>query len=97
TSFFRYGRIEYRSSTVGLRGRIHVDIANSFAVSEVGLEGLYELSRTCRMPLHTSSRASIGRALSSLQFYHAYRQGLLVPWKPTLAEHFKSRLELLVA
>ncbi len=97
TSFFSYGRIQYRSSTVGLRGRIHVDVANSFAVSEVGLDGLYELSRTCRMPLHTSSRASIGRALSSIQFYHAFRQGLLVPWKPTLAEHFKSRLELLVA
>ena len=97
SSFFSYGRIQYRPSTVWLRGRVHVDVANSFSVSEVGLDGFYELSRTCRMPLHTSSRASIGRALSSLQFYHASKQGLLVPWKPTLAEHFKSRLELLVA
>jgi DNA polymerase I len=97
SSFFSYGRIQYRPSTVWLRGRVHVDVANSFSVSEVGLYGFYELSRTCRMPLHTSSRASIGRALSSLQFYHAFKRGLLVPWKPTMAEHFKSRLELLVA
>jgi DNA polymerase-2 len=49
------------------------------------------------MPLHTSSRATIGRALSSLQFYNAHKQDLLVPWKPTLAETPKDRLELLVA
>ncbi len=97
TSYFQYGRVHYKSSGVTLRGRVHVDISNSFAASEVGLYGLYELSRTCRMPLHTSSRASIGRALSSLQLYHAHKKGLLVPWKPTMAESFKSRLELLVA
>ena len=97
TSYFSYGRIHYKPSPMKLCGRIHIDVNTSFAYSEAGFEGLFELSRVCRMPLQTSSRASIGKALSSLQFYHAFRIDLLVPWKPTLVEHFKDRNELLVA
>ena len=97
TSYFSYGQIHYKPSAMKLYGRIHIDINTSFAYSEAGFEGLFELSRICRMPLHTSSRASIGKALSSLQFYHASKTNLLVPWKPTLAEHFKDRNELLMA
>ena len=96
-SYFSYGKIHYKPSATKLRGRVHIDINTSFAYSEAGLDGLVELSRICRMPLHTASRASIGKALSSLQFYHASKTGLLVPWKPTLAERFKDRNELLLA
>jgi DNA polymerase, archaea type len=97
TSYFSYGKIHYKPSAIKLRGRVHIDVNTSFAYSEAGFDGLFELSRICRMPLHTSSRATIGKALSSLQFYHASRVGLLVPWKPTLAERFKDRNELLIA
>ena len=97
TSYFSYGRIHYKPSAIKLCGRVHIDVNTSFAYSEAGFDGLFELSRICRMPLHTSSRASIGKALSSLQFYHASKIGLLVPWKPTLVEHFKDRNELLMA
>lgn len=97
TSYFSYGRILYKPSAMRLYGRVHVDVNSSFSYAEAGFEGLFELSRICRMPMHTSSRASIGKALSSLQFYHASKTGLLVPWKPTLAEHFKDRNELMVA
>ena len=97
TSYFSYGQIHYKPSAIKLRGRIHIDVNASFAYSEAGFEGLFELSRICRMPLHTASRASIGKALSSLQFYHASKIGLLVPWKPTLVEQFKDRNELLMA
>jgi DNA polymerase-2 len=97
TSYFSYGRIHYKPSAIKLRGRVHIDVNTSFAYSEAGFDGLFELSRICRMPLHTSSRASIGKALSSLQFYHASKIDLLVPWKPTLVEHFKDRNELLMA
>ena len=97
TSYFSYGQIHYKPSAIKLRGRVHIDINTSFAYSEAGFEGLFELSRICRMPLHASSRASIGKALSSLQFYHASKSDLLVPWKPTLAERFKDRNELLMA
>ena len=97
TSYFSYGRIHYKPSAIKLCGRVHIDVNTSFAYSEAGFYGLFELSRICRMPLHTSSRASIGKALSSLQFYHASKINLLVPWKPTLVEHFKDRNELLMA
>jgi DNA polymerase elongation subunit (family B) len=97
TSYFSYGKIHFKSSAVKLYGRTHIDATTSFAYSETGFEGLFELSRICRMPLQTSSRASIGKALSSLQFYHASKMDLLVPWKPTLVERFKDRNELLVA
>ncbi|MDG6898998.1 MAG: hypothetical protein JRN12_02525 [Nitrososphaerota archaeon] len=96
-SYFSYGRIHYKPSAMKLRGRIHIDTNASFVYSETGFDGLFELSRICRMPLHASSRASIGKALSSLQFYHAFKADILVPWKPTSAERFKTRDELLVA
>src|SRR5712692_8173801 len=97
TSYFSYGRIHYKPSAMKLYGRLHIDVNTSFAYSEACFEGLFELSRICRMPLQTSSRATIGKALSSLQCYHASKMGLLVPWKPTLWEHFKDRNELLLA
>lgn len=97
SSYFSYGKIMFKPSAMKLRGRVHLDKTSSFVHRETGLEGFYEVSRVCRLPLHTASRASIGKALSSLQFYHATKEGMLIPWKPTLAESFKSRAELLVA
>jgi DNA polymerase, archaea type len=97
TSYFSYGKIFFKPSTVKLQGRIHIDTDNSFIMAESGLQGLYELSRICRMPLHTASRASIGKCMSSLQFYHADRNNVLIPWKPTLSEHIKTLEELLIA
>ena len=97
TSYFSYGKIFFKPSTVKLPGRIHIDTDNSFIMAESGLPGLYELARICRMPFHTASRASIGKCMSSLQFYHADKKNVLIPWKPTLAEHVKSLDELLIA
>jgi DNA polymerase, archaea type len=102
-SYFSYGRIYFKPTTVKLFGRIHVDISNSFFFSneageiERGLDGLYEISRICRMPLHTASRASIGKCLSSLQFYHAMQKEILIPWKPTLVEHLKTFEKFFIA
>jgi DNA polymerase elongation subunit (family B) len=100
TSYFSYGRIYFKPSTIRLFGRIHFDQSNSFELSNEtggGLSGLYEIARICRMPLHTAARASIGKCLSSLQFYNATRKGVLIPWKPMIAEHFKSMNALLIA
>ena len=102
-SYFSYGRIYFKPTAVKLFGRIHFDISNSFFFSneteeiERKLDGLYEISRICRMPLHTASRASIGKCLSSLQFYYATQKEILVPWKPTLVEHLKTFEELFIA
>ena len=98
--YFSYGRAYFKPATIKLLGRIHIDLSNSFFLDEGtggGLHGLYEISRLCRMPLHTASRASIGRCLSSLQFYYATKKDLLIPWKPVVTEHFKTVEELLIA
>jgi len=97
TSYFSYGRTYFKPTAVKLLGRIHIDINNSFIFNDSGLEGLYEIARICRMPLHTAARASIGKCLSSLQFYYATKKEILIPWKPILAEHFKTYDELLAA
>ena len=101
SSYVSYGKVYFKPTTTKLLGRIHIDLSNSFFLDEGnnsgGLHGLYEISRLCRMPLHTASRAFIGRCLSSLQFYYASKKDILIPWKPTVAEHFKSFEELLVA
>ncbi|HEV2877900.1 MAG TPA: hypothetical protein VGW09_11550, partial [Nitrososphaeraceae archaeon] len=101
SSYVSYGKVYFKPTTTKLLGRIHIDLSNSFFLDEGnnsgGLHGLYEISRLCRMPLHTASRASIGRCLSSLQFYYATKKDIIIPWKPTVAEHFKSFEELLVA
>ena len=101
SSYMSYGKVYFKPTTTKLLGRIHIDLSDSFFLDEGnnsgGLHGLYEISRLCRMPLHTASRASIGRCLSSLQFYYANKKDILIPWKPTVTEHFKSLEELLIA
>ena len=100
TSYFSYGRVYFKPSTIRLYGRIHFDQSNSFELSNEtggGLHGLYEIARICRLPLHTAARASIGKCLSSLQCYYATRKGILIPWKPVIAEHFKTLQELSIA
>jgi len=57
TSYFSYGKIYFKPTPVKLLGRIHIDINNSFIYNDSGLEGLYEIARICRMPLHTAARA----------------------------------------
>ncbi len=96
-SYFSYGKIHFKPLTAKLFGRIHIDTDNSFVLNESGLQGLYELARICRLPLHTASRASIGKCMRSLQFYNAMINDILIPWKPTLAEHPKSLGDLLIA
>jgi DNA polymerase, archaea type len=97
TTYFSYGRIHYRPSSTQLFGRVHVDKLNSFILDEAGMQGLFEVARICRMPLHKALRASIGRCMSSLQCYHATISDVLIPWKPSFAEHFKTYSQLIVA
>ena len=95
-TFFSYGRTFYRAPTTRLFGRVHIDESNTFALSECGFEGLFEISRMCRMPLHTASRASIGSSMSSIQFYQAIKDDILIPRNKSMPEVFKTAYELLV-
>lgn len=96
TTYFSYGRTYYRAPTRRLFGRIHIDEYNSFIQSESGLDGLIEIARTCRVPLHRASRSSIGTSMSSLQFHQAIKDDVLIPRNKRIPEVFKSAFELLV-
>src|SRR5208283_4015153 len=95
-TFFSYGRSFYRASAQRLYGRIHVDNSNTFVLSEADFDGLIEVARTCRVPLHTSARNSIGSSMSSLQFYQAIKDDILIPRNKSIPEAFKSAYDLLV-
>jgi len=96
-TFFSYGRVYFKAPMRRLYGRIHIDEKNTFIYSACGMDGLVEVSRTCRFPLHRAARASIGTIMSSLQLYQATKDDILIPWKKREPETFKSAWELLVA
>ncbi len=95
-TFFSYGRTLYKAATMRLYGRVHIDRSNTFVLNEADFEGLFEIARTCRVPLHTASRSSIGSSMSSLQFYQAVKDEVLIPRNKSIPEAFKSAYELLV-
>ncbi len=95
-TYFSYGRTFYRAGTVRLYGRIHVDENNTFVMKESGFDGFIEIARTCRVPLHTAARFSIGSSMSSMQLYQAIKDDILVPRNKRIPEAFKSTFELLV-
>jgi DNA polymerase elongation subunit (family B) len=95
-TFFSYGRTFYRAPMRRLYGRVHVDERNTFILGECGFDGLFEIARTCRVPLHAASRSSIGSSMSSIQFYQAIKNGVLIPKNKSIPEAFKSAYELLV-
>jgi DNA polymerase I len=96
-SYFSYGKILYRQTAVRLRGRLHIDEANAFFVNDCGLEGLFEVARTCIIPIQRASRTTIGTSMTSLQLYHAVKQDVLIPWNKNEPEEFKDANELVVA
>jgi len=96
TTFFSYGRTYYRAPMRRLYGRVHIDENNTFILRECGFDGLIEITRTCRVPLHRASRSSIGSSMSSLQFYQAIKDDVLIPRNKRIPEAFKSAYELLV-
>ena len=97
TSYYSYGQIHFKPTSVQFQGRIHIDCSNAFLWdTEDSLQAIYEISRTCRLPIQTAARASIGKCMSSVQFYNATKRNLLIPWKPTVSEIFKTRMDLLV-
>ncbi len=96
-SYFSYGKVHYKAPGRRLLGRIHIDVNNSFIYPACGLEGLIEVARTCRVPLHRAARASIGTIMSSAQLYQAYEDGILIPPRKSVPEEAKTARELIIA
>ena len=97
TTYFSYGRVYYHATPQRLLGRLHIDIENSGLYAHYGLEGLIEVARTCRIPLHRASRVTIGTCMTAIQLYQAIKDNFLVPWKKSEPENFKNAMDLLVA
>jgi DNA polymerase elongation subunit (family B) len=96
-SYFSYGKILYRQTAARLLGRLHIDESNAFFVNDCGLEGLFEVARTCIIPIQRASRTTIGTSMTSLQLYHAVKGDILIPWNKNSPETFKDGNEFLVA
>src|SRR6058998_496929 len=96
-SYFSYGKILYRETAARLLGRLHIDGHNAFISADCGLEGLFEISRTCIIPIQRASRATIGTNMTSLQLYHAFKKDVLIPWNKNQPEELKDSEELVNA
>lgn len=94
-SYMSYGKVLYMAPEHALRGRLHLDRANSFMLSQDGIEGLFEVARLARLPVQRIGRRSIGTGITSVQLDMAWRDGYLVPWKKTHPEAWKTARQLL--
>jgi len=94
-SFTSYGTIRWKYRPALLRGRLHIDLDNFMAPPEAGLEGLFDLSRSCCLPIQSAARTGIGGMMSSLEALVAFRRNIVVPVKGAQPEYFKSALSLL--
>ena len=92
-----YGQTRHRLGSFFLKGRLHLDIKNSFIVNEGGLAGLFELAQHSRQSAQIISRLSPGSVISAIQMRVAMDDGVLVPWKKNRPEDTKSALDLLHA
>ncbi len=95
-SYVTYGQIVYTAGGVYLRGRWHLDTTNSFTYEEAELPGLLELARLGRMPVQHAARTSVGTVITSMQLDQAYQDGILIPWRKSRPEAFKSAGDLLL-
>ncbi len=95
-SYVTYGQIVYTAGGSYLHGRWHLDTTNSFTYEEAELPGLLELARLGRMPVQHAARTSVGTVITSMQLDQAYQDGILIPWRKSNPEAFKSASDLLL-
>jgi len=94
-SYASYGRMVHSAGAQTFFGRWHIDRQNSFILNEAGLEGLFEQARVTKLPIQHMARTSTGTGITSMQLETAYRAGILIPWRKSEPEEFKSGFELL--
>ncbi len=95
-SYVTYGQVVYQAGAQMLHGRWHIDLRNSFIYSESEMAGLLEIARLARIPVQDLARTSTGTAISSMQLNQAVRDGVLIPWRKSGPEGFKTAAQLIV-
>jgi len=92
-----YGRVIYKDPFYPLKGRIHIDVDNSFLYREGGIDGLIEASRISKVPVQRLSQRSPGSLINAMEVEKALQEGYLIPWKKNVSEDFKDSIQLLKA
>ena len=94
-SFTSYGAVRWKYRPALLRGRFHIDLDNFMAIPEAGLDGVFELSRSCCLSVQSVARNSIGGVMASLEDLVAFRRNIAIPMEGDQPEFFKSVLSLI--
>lgn len=93
-TYFSYGQAMYKPPFYPMRGRLHLDLENSFLLREGGLIGVALLARMSLLPVQTMARLSPGSAISYMECVEAMRRGRSVRWKKNDPEGWKTAVEL---
>jgi len=94
-SFTSYGVVRWKYRPALLRGRYHIDLDNFMGLPEGGLEGVFDLSRSCCVSVQKTARTSIGGIMSSLEDLVAFKRNIAIPMEGDQPEYFKSVLSLI--
>ncbi len=95
SSFWQYNQVVYRpGDQVMLAGRIHIDEASSIYYSPRGIEGIIEGCRLSCVQPQRVARMSIGMVNAAIQYYTAFKMGLLIPPIKRNPEFLKSLNDL---
>ena len=100
SSYQSYGRIYHKSSNqFYLKGRLHIDsaIMGGLHFDDGNLFGIVEVARISYITLQRLTRITIGGALQSMQFYHAYHHKILIPEEKTNSEYFQDSYNLFLS
>ena len=95
-SYMTYGKVVFQGGAHMLHGRWHLDLRNSFIYGESELAGLLDVAVLSRIPVQELARTSTGTAISSMQLNQAILDGVLIPWKKSEPEEFKTASQLLL-
>jgi DNA polymerase II len=94
-TFYSYGLVLYKGADYPLRGRWHIDVNNSFFHKETGIDGILELARLAKIPVQRMARQSPGTAMSSIELDYAVNHQILIHWRKSKPEKYKTALQLL--
>jgi len=75
-------------------GRIHIDRSESLYYSPSGMAGIIEGCRLALVQPQRTARMSIGSINAAIQFYNAYKMGILIPPVKRNPEFLKSVTDL---
>jgi DNA polymerase I len=97
TSYWSYGRTEYRAGSLIPDGRILIDTTQSFHYRESGLSGIVLGSRLTGLSPNLSARFTSGTLISAYEVYEALRCGIAIPFRKSDPECVRRFPELKTA